>query len=289
MIERMSDLPPRLSSGTLRRELSARNLMRGEQHAHELTFGSVPSVIYREDESGGHGNFLPASYRRIIADAAWSARLGKAYTASARVPRAQDRRRAELDCATSSDALLMNVFCYPGLLRRSAVCALLGVEAGLRPEFGVRAMLPMVRGEVDRTEIDMRLGPLLVEAKLTETGFGRASRERVMRYPDLAEVFELDRLPWSASGLEGYQLVRGVLAAHHAGGQFVLLCDGRRADLREVWFRVLSAVRTCDLRSRMGLLSWQELAAVAPPAVARFLCEKYGILPRGVNETFGAR
>ncbi len=76
----------------------------------------------------------------------------------------------------------MNVFCYPGVLARREVCSLLGVELGLRPEFGVRAELPMRKGEVDRTEMDMRLGSVLAEAKLTETGFGRASRERLLRY-----------------------------------------------------------------------------------------------------------
>jgi hypothetical protein len=253
---------------------------RGEGLTHELSFGVVPSVIYCEDESGGHGNFLAASYRRICADAAWSARLGKAYTASARVPRAQDRWRAELDCANSSDALLMNVFCYPGMLRRARICGLLGVEAGLRPEFGVRAELPMRRGEVDRTELDLCVGEVIVEAKLTETGFGTASRERVLRYERVEDVFDLEQLPWTARGLMGYQLVRGVLAAEQREGRFVLLCDGRRADLRDAWFRVLQAVRSYGLRSRMGLLSWQEVAEASPPLLQSFLAEKYGILVR---------
>ena len=121
----------------------------------------------------GHGNFIAASYRRICANKAWSRRLGKSYTASARVPRARDRHRAELECANSSDALLMNIFCYPGVLRRQQFCQLLGIEAGLRPEFGARAYIRMQRDEIDRTELDMRLGSLMVEAKLTETGFGR--------------------------------------------------------------------------------------------------------------------
>ena len=174
----------------------------------------------------------------------------------------------------------MNLFCYPGLLRRPEVCALLGVEPGLRPHFGARAGLPMRKDEVDRTELDMRLGDLLVEAKLTETGFGRASRERVLRYNGVADTFDLDALPWGAAGLAGYQLVRGVLAAQHHHGRFLLLCDGRRADLRDTWLRVLGAVRSYDLRSRMGVLTWQELAAAAPPLVQRFLHQKYGILVR---------
>jgi len=276
---------PSLSAAGLRRELSARNMelaaAQGNACPYEQTFGSVPSVIYSAQETG-HGNFLAASYRRICADAAWKQRLDKTYTASARVPRSNDRRRAELECANSSDALLMNIFCYPGVLRRTQLCTLLGIELGLRPEFGSRARIAMQCSEVDRTELDMRLGDLMVEAKLTETGFGSATRERVLRYTAVEHVFDLDELPWNqASGrLHGYQLVRGVLAAEAESARFLLVCDQRRLDLHEIWFRVLRAVRNYDLRSRMALLSWQELAATAPLSVQTFLAAKYGIVPR---------
>src|SRR5579875_1697972 len=149
----------KMSSRALRAELGARNLRRAEGMQHEVTFGRVPSVVYAQDK-GAHGNFLGPSYRRILADPAWAARLHKAYTGGAQLPRASDRRRGELECAVSSDALLMNVFCYPGVLRRSAVCACLGVDAGQRPQFGVRAQLAMRGGEVDRTEMDMEVGDL---------------------------------------------------------------------------------------------------------------------------------
>lgn len=269
------------SAAGLRRELSARNLARAETLMHDATYGAVPSVVYAEDEAGGHGNFLGASYKRICADPQWRLRLEKSYTANARVPRATDRRRKELDCCASSDALLMNIFCYPRVLVRPQLCALLGVEAGLRPEFGVRAMLPMRRGEVDRTELDMKLGGLLFEAKLTETGFQTASMERVMRYEGVAEIFDVDELPRAGDRVVGYQLVRGVLAAQASGGRFVLLCDGRRADLQEMWFRVMRAVVSFDLRSRMAVLSWQEVAAVLPPVLREFLATKYGIVAAG--------
>lgn len=266
------------SAAGLRRELSARNLARAERLPHEATYGTVPSVVYEEDAEGRHGNFLTASYRGICADPQWRLRLEKSYTASARVPRAADRHRKELDCCNSSDALLMNIFCYPWVLNRPALCGLLGIEAGLRPEFGVRAGLAMRNGEIDRTELDMTIGGLLVEAKLTETGFQTASMERLLRYERVCEVFDIDDLPRGARGVEGYQLIRGVLAAHATDSRFVLLCDGRRADLQEIWFRVLRAVVSFDLRSRMALLSWQEVAATLPPVLRAFLASKYGIV-----------
>jgi hypothetical protein len=266
------------SAAGLRRELSARNLARAEKLQHDATYGAIPSVVYAEDPDGNHGNFLAATYRRICADPQWRLRLQKSYTASARVPRSADRHRKELDCCSSSDALLMNIFCTPRVLNRPTLCALLGIALGLRPEFGVRARLAMRNGEVDRTELDMTLGNLLFEAKLTETGFQTASMQRLLRYEGIADIFDIDELPRGPKGVEGYQLIRGVLAAHATGGRFVLLCDGRRADLQEMWFRVLRAVVSFDLRSRMALLSWQEVAATLPPAVRTFLATKYGIV-----------
>ena len=269
------------SANSLRRELSARNVAHAADRPHELTFGGTPSVIYACDDEGTHGNFLAASYERICSRPEWQRRLEKAYTASARVPRSQDRQRKELDCASSSDALLMNVFCYPRVLCRPGVCGLLGIESGLLPAFGVRAHLAMRKDEIDRTELDMTLGDLLVEAKLTETGFQTASFDRVNRYLLLSEVFDVEELPRSARGVEGYQLIRGVLSAYASGGRFALLYDRRRADLEEIWFRVLCAMRSSSLRSRMVLVSWQELAAVMPVSVQRFLGQKYGVLPQG--------
>ncbi|MFY9747400.1 MAG: hypothetical protein WAK25_14025, partial [Acidobacteriaceae bacterium] len=236
-----------LSSAQLRREISARNLVRDEGE-FEVSFGGSQSVIYRETD-GGHGNFLAASYARIVANPEWKKRLKKSYTASRFVARAGDRKRYELECASSSDALLMNLFCYPGLLRSANFCGLLGVETRLRPEFGYRPAIPL-SGRSDRTEIDMKLGGLLVEAKLTEGDFQRAPMRLLTRYRDLEEVFEVERLPVVDRVVRSYQLIRCVLAAHASGGSFLVLCDGRRGDLIEQWFEVMRAVRDAALRTR---------------------------------------
>lgn len=266
-----------MSSEQLRREIHIRNLARGEASGGEVSYGASQSVIFREAKSGGHGNFLAGSYARIVANAAWKQRLAKSYTASRWVPRAGDRRRGELECASSSDALLMNVFCYPGVLRNARVCALLGIEAGLRPEFGFRPEIPLKSGRFDRTEMDMRLGDLLVEAKLTEGDFQRAPMRLVERYRDLEEVFDVERLPHSDGVMRSYQLIRCVLAAHAGGGSFAVICDARRPDLTERWFEVMLAVKDAALRTRLGLVTWQEIATVLPARVRGFLAEKYGI------------
>ena len=266
---------PPLTASQLRREISARNLLRGTDEAREVSYGGSASVIWQASE-GAHGNFLAASYARIAANAAWKQRLGKSYTASRFVPRAADRRRFELECANSSDALLMNIFCYPRVLRNPRVCALLGIEPGLSPEFGFRPGIPLRKG-VDRTEIDMKLGALLVEAKLTEGDFQRAPLRLLARYRDLEEVFDVERLPVANGSVQSYQLIRGVLAAYACSASFLVLCDQRRPDMAERWFSVLAAVREATLRTRMALLTWQELSVTLPRAVQKFLGEKYGI------------
>lgn len=268
---------PALSAAALRAEISARNQARAASFAHELSWSSVPSVLYAES-AGVHGNFLAASWARIQANPAWRRRLAKSYTASRRVPRAGDRRRFELDCAASSDALLMNIFCYPKMLHRSTLCALLGIEPGLEPEFGVRPSIPRLHGHVDRTEIDMRLGDLLVEAKLTESDFQRAPLRLLGRYPGLEDVFDVERLPMVNGFVRSWQLVRGVLAAQASSAAFLVFCDRRRPDLIDRWFAVMNAVSSSALRTRLGLLTWQEIAATLPARLQQFLEEKYGIL-----------
>ena len=135
--------------------------------------------------------------------------------------------------------------------------------------------------EVDRTELDMALGDVLFEAKLTEGGFGRASRDRLLRYGGAEEAFALEDLPQTGGQFSGYQILRGVLAALQRESRYVVLLDARRADLVEICFRVLCAVRICEVSSRFRLLTWQELAAGLPKSVQAFLAEKYGIESTG--------
>ncbi len=189
----------------------------------------------------------------------------------------EDRRWRELDSCNSSDALLMNVFCFPRTLPDGAVYDLLGVEQGGSPEFGFRARVPLANGKFDRTEVDMRLGGLLVEAKLTESDFQCAELEVVENYRDFAEVFERRSLPKFGGRYNSYQLIRNVLAAHHNQASFCVLLDARRTDLLEDWFAVMSSVRPVDLRLRCKVLTWQELAEVLPRKLQRFLADKYGI------------
>lgn len=265
----------------LRHELNERNYRWAKRHAlsHALTYGHPPCVIYAPDEHGRHGNFLDASYREMLRNPAWERRMQKVFTQGRRSLPAAERRWRELDSAHSSDALLMNIFCHPLTLETAAVRSLLGIDFSCTAAFGVRVRVPFEDGNADRTEVDLALGDLLVEAKLTESNFQTAPHRLVRRYRDLDEVFDVDLLPATESSVFCYQLIRGTLAAFAQRASFCVLADARRPDLTELWYLVMRAVRPFELRHRLKLLTWQELAEALPAELQGFLAEKYGIEP----------
>jgi predicted NUDIX family NTP pyrophosphohydrolase len=244
------------------------------------TDGAVPGVIFGESDSGLHGNFHTYSYRAIRNHIHWAKRLEKVHTAYKRSRARADWAWKELDCAHSSDALLMNIFCYPGIMAVPGVRSLIGTAIDAVPEFGVKPRTPLSNGRFDNSEIDMRLGSILFEAKLTESNFQTARLDLVERYRDFEEVFDRAELPVRDDKFFSYQLIRGVLAAHAANASFCVLCDARRPDLMEAWYRIMRAVRLFDLRCRLQLLTWQELASHVPADLQQYLAEKYGIHPR---------
>ena len=272
-------LEPQLSyASALRHELSARN----QAYARRLGLdcresrGQPPVVCYVGGEND-HGNFLQQSYRAILQNDSWRTRLKKPHTsAHAALPR-EGLKWCELDSGTSSDALLMNIFCYPGALKVPALLGLLAIENRITPRFGLKARVPLANGRRDRTEVDMQLGDLLVEAKLTESNFQQKAKATVEQYRDFDLVFARDELPQSEDIYFCYQLIRNVLAAFANDCSFCVMLDERRPDLQEQWFAVMRAVRIHDLRLRCKVLTWQELAQVLPIKLQKFLEEKYGI------------
>jgi len=365
---------PSWSASLLRRDLSARahRLARTQNLLHDIAPapnpGSEPAVIFGRDEQGRHGNFHPASDRAISANSAWLRRLSKPHTASRRSRARKDWPWRELDSASSSDALLMNIFCHPGVFNghtlAPSVATLLNVDPTSPPHFGINPNVPLKtlrkprraakkqgarqpalslsngpdsgtcvlepstepspitdQTLTDRTEIDLRLGTLFLEAKLTESSFQTAPLRLIERYRDLETVFDPDRIPRKIlstpaspplfedysqleepistpsfrperSGVEkpaslpktrtvinGYQLIRNVLAAYASDAAFCVLCDARRHDLIETWYTILSAVHHPTFTTRLKLLTWQELSLTLPHDLQQFLEAKYGILP----------
>ncbi len=213
---------PSWSASLLRRDLNARahHLAQTRGLLHDISPGpkpeNDPAVIFGHDEQGHHGNFHPDSYASICANPAWLRRLSKPHTASRRSRARKDWQWRELDSAISSDALLMNIFCHPavfnGQILAPAVANLLNVDTTAQPCFGITPGVPLKQPRkgrtklptelsgsanllTDQTEIDLHLGNLFLEAKLTESNFQTAAPRLIERYRDLEAVFDITRLP----------------------------------------------------------------------------------------------
>ena len=179
----------------LRRELGLRNRQWARGRAHVESYGNPPVIVYAPEEEQ-HGNFFDASYAAIAARPEWMRRFDKIHAQGRSLPRAESGRRwRELDSSMSSDALLMNVFCAPGVAESPAVRRALGIEADEPPVFGWKARVSLANGRSDRTEVDLRWGGLLVESKLTEGDFQTKSAAVVEAYHDFDAVFERELLP----------------------------------------------------------------------------------------------
>jgi hypothetical protein len=318
----------------LRQELIVRNRRHSHGRAHVESYGNPPVIVYAP-EGCAHGNFFSPAYAAIAACPQWMRRFDKIHAQAARTLPKAERRWRELDSCMSSDALLMNIFCTPGVAQSTILRNALGLDRNAEPDadsdvepkaemiFGWKARVPLSNGRFDRTEVDLRFGSLLVEAKLTENDFQTRIGSIVEAYRDFDLVFDRDLLPHveiatarprSTSefpenysqefesvtadpdsfsvidaiarpaghvGYASYQLIRNVLAAQAAQCSFCVLHDARRPDLREQWFRVMAAVKSVDLRARLKVLTWQELAAYLPADLAQFLDSKYGIVAPG--------
>ncbi len=342
----------------LRRELGLRSRLWARGRAHVESYGNPPVIVY-PPENARHGNFYDPAYAAIAARPEWMRRFDKIHAQGRALPKADSGRRwRELDSSMSSDALLMNIFCTPGVADSAAVRLALGVESDEPPVFGWKARVPLKGGRFDRTEVDMRWGSLLVEAKLTESDFQSKAAAVVEAYRDFDEVFDRELLPrvelaakrrkeptefpedysqepelaaeehlalkghdfsraasvaestWALApegclssippeitghsaaseaagpavgknGYAGYQLIRNVLAAYAQGCSFCAIHDQRRPDLREAWFEVMAAARSAEVRVRLKVLTWQELAAMLPEGLQEFMDLKYGIVAPG--------
>lgn len=182
-------------AGALRQDLAQRNRAYAQRRAHVESYGSDAVIVY-SPEGASHGNFYPPAYASILERPQWAGRFNKVHAQGRALPRPESERKwRELDSCMSSDALLMNVFCTPGVAESDAVRRMLGVQGRELPEFGWKAKVPLQSGRVDRTEVDMRWGDLLVEAKLTEADFQTRKADVLSSYRDFDAVFDRDRLP----------------------------------------------------------------------------------------------
>jgi hypothetical protein len=269
-------------TGKLRNELHDQALVGAKANSipHYLSLGQSPTVLFpTAADRSSHGTFHSDSWRAITANATWANRLKKVHPQVDALPPEMRATARELDSSNSSDALLMNCFCFPGAVPRIMKGLGLWESIGSTalPEFGVKAKLPMTQNRQDATELDMKIGSYIFEAKLTESDFTSSAVDHVREYTDFNAGFDDSVLRVVDSEFKGYQLIRNVLAAFHLNATLIVLLDQRRPDLLQEWWAVHAAIRDAPLRLRCGFRTWQQVAAASPPLLAAFLSGKYGL------------
>lgn len=269
-------------SGNLRKQIGVSSERYARMHniPYYRSIGKLyPTVMFEPfHDNMRHGNFIDASYGAILKNPSWLTRLDKRHQQSHYLPECKRQQARELDSSNSSDALLMNIFCYPGILS-CKLCTLFHRSVLPDPEFGIRCCLPLSSGKGDSTEIDMRMGDIIAEAKLTERDFTSKDKNIVRKYKGFDDIFNADGLDQTVTEYRSYQLLRNFLAAYHYNCSFFLLCDRRRPDLLKEYQTVYRAIKCVALCSRCEVIFWQDIAAVVPDELGVFLSEKYGIQP----------
>lgn len=171
-------------ASALRSDLSQRAAIwaANGSHSYYKSLGSSPTVLFeRTDGGSAHGNFHPDSWSAIGAIEGCLSRLAKPHSQKRALPKDKGLHACEMDSSNSSDVLLMNCFCFPGASKQ--ICKTLNLApGGEAPIFGFEAEVPLLDGTGDATEIDMRMGSILFETKLTEKDFTKRPKAYVQRY-----------------------------------------------------------------------------------------------------------
>ena len=150
------------SATLLRRDLSARaqHLARTQNLLHDTHPGIRSHRHLRPRRARPPRQLPPRLRRRICANPDWLRRLTKLHTASRRSRARKDWQWMELDSCNSSDALLMNIFCHPGVFNghtlAPAVANLLNVDPTAQPIFGITPGVPLKHPRKGRSKLPSR-------------------------------------------------------------------------------------------------------------------------------------
>ena len=82
----------------------------------------------------------------------------------------------------------------------------------INPIFGYKPGVLKDHNIKDATEIDMVIGDIFFEAKLTEINFTEKHVSEVVKYKNINTVFNFDLLPIKNNKIQGYQIIRNILA-----------------------------------------------------------------------------
>jgi len=261
-----------MNANIIRKKIALHSKLYADKYSIPIrTITPTGVIIFKTYGDNLHGNFLQASYKNILINNSWKSRLDKSHTSFSK-----NKNIKELDSANSSDALLMNIFCHPHITKYKGVRKLFNLTLLPLPEFGWQARLKKT-GTQDNTEIDMKMGDILIEAKLTEPDFQEISITEMLKYDDFMIVFDTNHLIQNNRKYLNYQIIRNILAAYQWNFRYYLICDIRRPDLIRNYLNTLICVKNISIRKRCNLVTWQEIAIFCGKEIRNFLYEKYGI------------
>jgi len=226
------------------------------------------SIIFNELSYSFH----PKSWQAIEANPTWSERSKKIH------PTTVTRGIYEMQSSNSSDALAMNIFCFPKFSEWGKAKKLFDVDSFLSIEFGFKAHVK-TKSSSDNSEVDIYINESIIcECKLTEDNFKSMAKNKVERYLNFSKVFHTDELKQNENTYSNYQLIRNILAAYQQKCKFVLICDMRRPDLAKSFYQTIRCIKDecIDLRTKCDIIYWQDIAKVCGTELQQFLKEKYG-------------
>jgi hypothetical protein len=208
-------------------------------------------------------SFQPETFSNIQSNEEYRDRLNKSHT--------QAKGYKEMQSSNSSDALLMNIFAYPNILENESLRNLLGLNQNESIEFGWN---PVFKNETRKTEIDMKIGDCIFEAKLTESNFTKKSKNIVLKYPNVEQVLDLTTL-YKGEDVLYYQLIRNLLTADKNKYDFKLIVDESRSDLIRAFKKVKEVIKTEELKARFNYLTWQEITDTLENDLKQYIIKKY--------------
>jgi hypothetical protein len=209
-------------------------------------------------------SFHDKTFYNIINNKSYNKRLSKIHP---NVP-----NLLEMQSSNSSDALLMNIFAHPDIKDWKPFCDLLSINSTDNIEFGWN---PVFENEKKyKTEIDVKIGNSIFEAKLTENDFKSKKLNIVLRYVDVQSIIDLKSLTKDEI-VSNYQLIRNLVTAKKYGYKFHLLIDESRIDLRNEFDKVKKAIIDKSLANSIEIITWQQISTCVTDDLKKFLTEKY--------------
>lgn len=244
----------------------------GKEYSH-LNENTNSSIIFKDITY----NFHPKSWKKINEEPLYKERTKKTHTNTI------TKGLFEMQSSNSSDALAMNIFCFPDFIKWGGSSKLFKVDGFESIEFGYKPKVKKYDGKKfseDNTEVDVFINnSIIIECKLSEKDFCKKTKEEVEKYVDFKNVFHTKKLIQNTESYLNYQLIRNILAAHKIKGQFKLLCDFRRPDLVKSFYQTIRCIKDehLDLRLNCEIIFWQDINRVMGKELKDFLKEKYGI------------